>query len=137
VTTRFPSTPADTDSSVFRVGAALVDAIATRDPAIGEWFEATARLRALIPTGPVEVVGPDAVAATFAEWFGSFESVSLMGSASGSVADRLWLSYRLRLTQPGEEWLCGQEAFCKVSDGRIATMDIVCSGFRTPSRPAT
>ncbi len=90
----------------------------------------TVRLRALLPGGPIEEHGRDAVIARFREWFAGMDAVDLVESAGEAVADRLLIHYRLDLAQRGTRWACTQTSICKVDDGRLATIDLLCSGFR-------
>ena len=46
------------------------------------------------------------------------------------VADRVLIHYRLDLAQRGTRWACTQTPVCKIVDGRLATIDLLCSGFR-------
>ena len=54
----------------------------------------------------------------------------LVESAGEAVADRLLIHYRLDLAQRGTRWACTQTSICKIVDGRLATIDLLCSGFR-------
>ncbi|MGH9024213.1 MAG: hypothetical protein ACRDV9_14130 [Acidimicrobiia bacterium] len=124
-------TRGDTSEMGIALGRALVRAVAGRDSAeLSEHLDGEARLRALLPADTVEVVGRVAVVAKFADWFGDFDSTSLIGSSSDMVGDRLLVGYQLELAKDERRWLCAQEAFCSVSEGRVLTMDLVCSGFR-------
>ena len=91
------------------------------------------RLRALLPGGPIEAHGREDVAACFAGWFADFDTVQLVESAGEAVADRLLIHYRLHVTQGATRWVCTQTAVCKVVDGRLAVIDLLCSGFREMS----
>jgi hypothetical protein len=104
---------ADRDSS--RLAAAVTDNV---------------RLRALLPGGPIEEHGRDAVVARFGGWFAGLDAVGLVESAGQAVADRLLIHYRLDLAQRGTRWACTQTSICKIDDGRLATIDLLCSGFR-------
>jgi hypothetical protein len=90
----------------------------------------TVRLRALLPGGPIEEHGRDAVVARFCGWFEGMDAVDLVESAGETVADRLLIHYRLDLAQRGTRWACTQTSICKIVDGRLATIDLLCSGFR-------
>jgi hypothetical protein len=90
----------------------------------------TVRLRALLPAGPMEVHGRADVAARFHTWFADFHTVQVIEAAGEPVADRLLIHYRLHLTQPTTHWVCTQTAVCKHLDGRLAVIDLLCSGFR-------
>jgi hypothetical protein len=111
--------------------AAIAAAVADRDIArLAAAVTDTVRLRALLPGGPVEDHGRDAVVARFGAWFGDMDTVDLVESTGQAVADRLLIHYRLDLAQRGTRWACTQTAICKVVDGRVATVDLLCSGFR-------
>ena len=90
----------------------------------------TVRLRALLPGGPVESHGRDAVVARFAGWFADFDTVELVDAAGEPVADRLLVHYRLTLRQGPTRWACTQTLICKTAGDRLATLDLLCSGFR-------
>jgi hypothetical protein len=104
---------ADRDSS--RLAAAVTDNV---------------RLRALLPGGPIEEHGRVAVVARFGGWFAGLDAVGLVESAGQAVADRLLIHYRLDLAHRGTRWACTQTSICKIDDGRLATIDLLCSGFR-------
>ena len=63
------------------------------------------------------------------------------GLSTRNLADRLHVSYRLRVIRPGKPWsLVQQHLLCAHDDGRITALDLVCTGFRpeyaaTPTRP--
>ena len=99
-------------------------------PNAGRAVTNTVRLRALLPGGPIEEHGRDAVVARFSRWFAGMDTVDLVESAGQAVADRLLIHYRLDLAQRGTRWACTQTSICKIDDGRLATIDLLCSGFR-------
>jgi hypothetical protein len=90
----------------------------------------TVRLRALLPGGLVESHGRDAVVARFAGWFADFDTVELVSAEGEPVADRLLVHYRLGLRQESTGWICTQTLICKTAGDRLATLDLLCSGFR-------
>ena len=111
--------------------AAIAAAVAGRDSArLAAAVTDTVRLRALLPGGPIEEHGRDAVVARFGRWFADLDAVDLVESAGEAIADRLLIHYRLDLTQRGTRWACSQTSICKIVDGRLATIDLLCSGFR-------
>jgi hypothetical protein len=60
-----------------------------------------------------------------------------MRSGSDAVADRLHVSYRLRVRRSGDLWnVVEQHLLCAHDVGRITALDLVCSGFR-PEYAAT
>jgi hypothetical protein len=89
------------------------------------------RMRALIPSGPVELSGAECAAARFAFWFGESNGLELVHSGSDEVGDRLHVFDRLRVKRPGDPWkVIEQHLFCALDEGRISALDLVCSGFR-------
>jgi hypothetical protein len=111
--------------------AEIAAAVAGRDPQrLAPALTETVRLRALLPGGAVEAHGRENVAACFHAWFADFSTVKIVESAGEMVADRLLIHYRLHVTQRTTRWVCTQTAICKVVDGRLAVIDLLCSGFR-------
>jgi hypothetical protein len=113
------------------LAAAIAAAVAGRDRArLAAAVTGTVRLRALLPGGPIEEHGRDAVVARFGRWFAGLDAVDLVESAGEVIADRVLIHYRLDLARRGTRWACTQTLVCKVHDGRLATIDLLCSGFR-------
>ena len=113
------------------LATAIAAAVAGRDSAgLAAAVTGTVRLRALLPGGPVEEHGRDAVAARFGGWFADMDTVEVVESAGQAVADRFLIHYRLDLGQRSTRWACTQTSVCKIIDGRLATIDLLCSGFR-------
>jgi hypothetical protein len=109
----------------------IASAVAGRDSAgLAAAVTDTVRLRALLPGGPIEEHGRDAVVARFSGWFADMDTVEVVESAGEAVADRLLIHYRLDLARRSTRWACTQTSMCKVNDGRLATIDLLCSGFR-------
>jgi hypothetical protein len=119
-------------SSVTDLGAMVVAALTERD--FGRLARALApevRMRALTPSGCVELSGAEPAAARFASWFGESNGLELVHSGSDEVGDRLHVFYRLRVKRPGDLWkVIEQHLFCALDEGRITALDLVCSGFR-------
>ena len=116
------------------VATALATIIVSRDPQrLGAALTETARLRALLPGGPIQAHGRADVAACFHGFFADFDTVHLVESAGEAVADRLLIHYRLSVTQGPKRWVCTQTAVCKFVDGLLAVIDLLCSGFREVS----
>ena len=113
------------------LAAAIAAAVAGRDSArLAAAVTDTVRLRALLPGGPVEAHGRDAVIARFARWFAGLDTVEVVESAGEAIADRVLIHYRLDLARRGTRWACTQTSICTIEDGRLATIDLLCSGFR-------
>ena len=111
-------------------------AVADRDGGLlGAALTDTARLRALLPGGPVESHGRAAVVARFAGWFAEFDSVALMSAEGEPVVDRLLVHYRLELRRGPTRWACTQTLVCKTAGDLLATVDLLCSGLREIDDP--
>jgi hypothetical protein len=113
------------------IAAEVATLVAERDPQqFGAALTETARLRALLPGGPIQAHGRDDIAARFHGFFADFDTVQLVESAGEAVADRLLIHYRLHVTRGATHWVCTQTAICKIIDGLLAVIDLLCSGFR-------
>lgn len=122
-------------SSATEPGLRLIEALAERDFArLGGTLADDVRMRALIPPGPLELTGRDAAAGRFSSWFGSADELELVGSASDTVADRVHVTYRLRVKRPTDGWrLVEQHLVCTIEAGHITALDLICTGFRPDS----
>jgi hypothetical protein len=121
-----------------QTAASFAETVACRDcRRLGAKLTETVRLRALLPGGPVESHGRDAVVACFAGWFADFDTVELVDAAGEPVADRRLIHYRLTLRQGARRWTCTQTLICKTAVDRLATLDLLCSGFREISETGT
>jgi hypothetical protein len=119
-------------SSATELGDALVEALAGRDfDRLAGALAPDVRMRALIPPGPIDLLGANPAAARFATWFGESDAVELVRSGSDEVGDRVHVFYRLRVKRPGDPWkIIEQHLFCTLDEGRVTALDLVCSGFR-------
>ena len=113
----------------FRRGLAAQDFAKLRDA-----FAADARFRALLPGGPREWEGADVIAGQFAGWFGGTEDFELVEASVGEIGGRLHMHWRLRLRAErlGAGWFTvEQQAYADTGeDGRIARLDMLCTGYR-------
>ncbi len=115
----------------------LVEAIVARGfDAIAGALAVDARLRYLAPPGPGDIVGAAAVAAKFIQWFGDADGFTVQGVRVEPLADRISARYRF-LLRYHERWeVIEQQLYVDVDDdGRVATIDLLCSGFRPTARP--
>ena len=113
------------------LATAVAAAVAGRDSAgLAAAVTGTVRLRALLPGGPIQEHGRDAVVARFSGWFAGLDTVGLVESAGQQLPGRLLIHYRLDLARRGTRWACTQTLVCKTVGGRLATIDLLCSGFR-------
>ena len=128
-------TTAPTDRAA-ATAAAFLQGLADQDfAALVGTLAAAARLRALLPKGLREWTGAEAVAGQFARWFGDTEDFELVEAALGEVGGRLQLRWRLRLRAErlGAGWFTvEQQAYGDAGEGgRIARLDLVCTGYRS------
>jgi TusA-related sulfurtransferase len=117
----------------------LVAAVAARDfEGVEAAMAAAVRMRSLVPSGPGEVHGPADVAARFRAWFGDADRIEVLGSNAEPIGDRIALGYRFRVHEEVGWSVVEQRAFLDVDpEGRIAGIDLLCSGFREdPAEPA-
>ena len=74
------------------------------------------------------------IAGQFARWFGDTRDFELVEATLGEVGGRLQLRWRLRLRAErlGAGWFTvEQQAYADAGeDGRIARLDLVCTGYR-------
>jgi hypothetical protein len=69
-------------------------------------------------------------------WFARAEVAELCAVASGQVAGREHVAYRVRVHRDGDEYLVEQQAYYNTGDdGRIRWMRVLCSGYQ-PVMPA-
>jgi hypothetical protein len=109
------------------VAAAVADRALDR---LGTHLTDEIRLRALLPGGPIEEHGRDAVLGRFDDWFGSYDTVVLTEVAGDDVGDRVLVHYKLVFDPDADRRVLTQTLVCTVRDGLVGRMDLVCSGFR-------
>src|SRR5437763_2762219 len=110
----------------------LVAAVAAQDfDGIIGLLSPDARFRYLIPKGSTELRGAAEVAATFAEWFGDVDTIEVESVQVEPLPDRTSARYRFRLHEDGQWEVVEQQTYIDVDEeGRIAGIDLLCSGFR-------
>lgn len=113
------------------MATSIAAAIAARDlEALRAILADDAHLRALLPGGLSERSGVAEIEAEIQTWFDGLEGVSVLEASAEELPRRLWVSYTLELAKGDDRWLMAQSAFCKVRDGRVTAIDLVCSGYR-------
>jgi hypothetical protein len=119
----------------FAFAGAFLDGLAAQDFArIGNALTADAGLRALLPPGLKGWTGAVAIADAFATWFGDTVAFDFLDATVGEVGGRLHLHWRLRLQAQrlGAGWFTvEQQAYADTAEGgRIARLDLLCTGYR-------
>lgn len=97
-------------------------------------FAQDARLRALIPPGPVERRGAVPAGELIASWFADCDPVTLVAREVDLVLDRLHFSYLLEGTEAGMEFTVQQQVYAEVIDDKMTDATLLCSGFRPRRR---
>ncbi|TSD99772.1 nuclear transport factor 2 family protein [Skermania sp. ID1734] len=127
------TTPTTRAQTSWLAGGQLLDALTARDfTALHQSLADDVRLRALVPPGPFEVSGAEAVTGQFRTWFGGDDSFELVATSLGRVGDRLYLRWQVRMQPTGDTAaarIAEQHVFATVSD-RIDSLDLVCSGWQ-------
>jgi TusA-related sulfurtransferase len=118
------------------VVTAFVDALADRDrPRLASLLAADVRLRALLPSRSVDITGPDAVVAEMLGWFSDVPRIDVLGTGIDLVGDVWHAGYRFGLAGAEVDRITEQHVYCTTRDGSIATIRLMCSGFRPVSPP--
>lgn len=129
------------DAREVRLGRAFIEAVVNADfPRLASLLAADVRFRALVPRTSLEVASADAAREIFDDWFGETDERELLDSSVELVADRLLITYRLRLYEAGRLLVVEQHLVATVADDRLRDVALLCSGFRpvtgTASEPA-
>ena len=115
---------------------AFVEALTRRDfAAVEATLSPAVHFRGLLPSEVVEVQDPAAVVERLTAWFGAAERFEVQEASARAVADRMRVRYRFRLRPhpfvPESGWhVIEQLAFCQTADGKIAALNLLCTGFR-------
>ena len=112
-----------------------VEALADRDPArLAGVLADGVHLRALLPGGLVDLTGRDALLGEFHRWFDGMDLVRVADATAQPFSDRTLLHYELELAKGDQRWIVAQSVVSVVTNGRLATLDLVCTGFRPPQQ---
>lgn len=94
----------------------------------------TVRFRGLLPPGPFEEDGPVDAVRRIRSWFGDADSLQVLGSRVATLADRIHVTYRLRVHGPKPAGdgthVIEQQLYGDVGAEGIRSLDLLCSGFR-------
>jgi hypothetical protein len=112
------------------LGKRFLAALADRDfSQIEAVFQPQVRFRTLSPSALRESASAEGAAEWFQRWFGDVDELELLRLAIDQIADRLYLTYRLRLRKADRWQIIEQHAFCCTEEGRISDIALLCSGF--------
>ena len=122
-----------TTSTATSIAGRLLDAIVTRDfDSISVILASDVRMRALLPRSIVQTNTAEAAVETFREWFGAHKSCTVIATEQHTVGGREFLSYNLRVQPdwaPDQFHIVEQSGYCRVTDGRVTRLDLVCTGY--------
>ena len=118
-------------------GRAFIEALQERAfPALEAALAEDVRFRLLVPRGPQAETGAAATIARFRGWFGDADRLEVEAARVELVADRVAITYRLRLQTGQDRRVIEQHLMADVgADGRLETIDLLCSGFHAVSQP--
>jgi hypothetical protein len=86
--------------------------------------------RFLLPRGPDQTAGAEAIARRLEGWFGAAESFTVLATSDEQVGRRRLMHWKFRVCRDGETVeVIEQVAFADVGPRGISRLDIVCSGF--------
>jgi hypothetical protein len=113
------------------VGEAFLQALANRDfEALRACLQQEVSFRALVPPGVRQATDASGTVNRLLLWFGEADSFEMLRAEIGQVAHRLSITYRIRLHDSDGWQVIEQRLYCDVGDdGRISTLDLLCSGF--------
>jgi TusA-related sulfurtransferase len=84
----------------------------------------------LTPKRYMTLEGVGALAAKYHDWFDSCTDFQLITSRVGWVGERLGIFYSFLLQDGGDWYRIEQQLYCTLSDGRVAKLHLLCSGFQ-------
>ncbi len=124
---------ADTAQGPRDVATVFLDALTARDFSTARTVLADdLTMRMLVPPGLMTDEGGDAAIGWFSSWFTDADPFQVEASSAEEVEGRAAVTYRLRLRKPNGWYLIEQHLMLDVdADGRIAAIDLLCSGFRS------
>lgn len=115
------------------IARAYVDSLSSKDrEAFTALFAKEIDFRGVTPGSAWRATTPDEVAEiVFGSWFEPLDHVrEVLDVSTHPVSERTAVAYRLRVESKGEMYLVEQVGYMTVDEGRIASMSVVCSGYR-------
>jgi TusA-related sulfurtransferase len=119
-----------------RPGVELINALAARDrSALLGLLAEDVRLRAVLPSKQLDLVGAGPVVDKMTGWFADSPELVPLASNVDLVGDVLYAGYRFAMRGGPVEEVVEQHAYLAVDGGRITHVRLVCSGFRPAAPP--
>ncbi|HET9722351.1 MAG TPA: hypothetical protein VFR44_00750, partial [Actinomycetota bacterium] len=115
----------------------FVRAVAAVDPdGIVTALAPDARLRYLVPNAQAQIDGAARVAIRFLDWFGDADVLRVQAIHVERLADRVSARYRFLLHDEHGWEVIEQQLYLDVDEtDHVATIDLLCSGFRPSTAP--
>ena len=115
-------------------GEEFASILATKNPdRLRAMFADSLDFRALTPNNFWEAETPRQLVdeILYGQWFEPTDHIQGVTTiTTGRVADREHVAYRLRINNPGGNFIVEQQAYYTTNDGKIDWMRILCTGFR-------
>jgi TusA-related sulfurtransferase len=86
--------------------------------------------RALVPGEGLTSGGAAEVVGCFRRWFGDKTGIEVLDQHAVMLVDRLRITLRARVRKGGQPYLIEQTLWGDLEEGKLATVDLLCSGFR-------
>lgn len=115
------------------VARTFLDTLARRDfVALSDLFTEDVWFRILLPRQTVEAHTAARTVAALYQWYGTAVGFEVQQLDHHTMAGREFVAYRFRLRPewaPGQWHVIEQSGYVRIRDGRIARLDLVCTGF--------
>jgi len=127
-----PESRSTSPGAARKVGEAFLGGLAGRDyTAARSVLADDVRFRMLVPSGLMTDKGASATIGRVMSWFADADSFDVEASSADEVEGRAALTYRFRLHNANGWQLIEQHLMLDVdTEGRVAAIDLLCSGFR-------
>ncbi len=120
------------------VGHAFLDALVRHDfDTLEATLDPAVRFRAIVPGETVTAATAKEAAAFFRRWFGDKTNIEIIDHQVETLVDRLRIGFRARVMKEGAPHLVAQSLCGDVDLGKLATLDLLCAGFRPEAAAAS
>ena len=112
-----------------RVGDAFVESFADADfERIESLLAPDVAFRKLTPGGYAEATTVEGALEWFRNWRADVEDAELLAARVEPIGGKIQIEYTVRGVEDGMLQVFRQTAYATIEDGRIAAMDVLCSG---------